>query len=197
MDSTVLSKETFMQGGPWEMSDIMKLSNIQDILEVLGKTSIRLFFDEYVSLHPSLEPIVAKDILPDVFSIVGESEPTYTSLYRRANDPPTNAHWAEGLFAYRMKRYLESRECMAITWRSLEYYTIRDPGEIRTNKAILLERYGIILIILERLQRERYEAAFPEPEPESEPGSRQQANPRQETTLSWLDEFILKWIPRC
>ncbi|KAI1461706.1 hypothetical protein F4805DRAFT_476221 [Annulohypoxylon moriforme] len=196
MVPTVISKDQFSQGGPWEMSDIMKLSSIHDIVEILGKKSIQSFFDEYRTIQPSLEPIVAQDILPNVFAIVGGTEPTYTSLYRQAKNPPNEEPWAESLFAYRMRRYLESRECTAITWRSLDYYTVHDRTESRTNRAISLERYGIILIILERLQTERHEAASPKPEPEPEVKPKQ-TRPRQETTLSWLDQFISKYLLRC
>ncbi|KAI1213822.1 uncharacterized protein F4807DRAFT_456370 [Annulohypoxylon truncatum] len=136
MESTIVSKEQFSRGGPWEMSDILKLPNMQDVLEVLGKENTQAYFDEYVTLHPSVEPISAKNILPHVLEIVGGTEPTYTSLYKRARDPPTDEHWAECLFAYRMKRYLESRECMAINWRST---LLHNPEERRDSRAIAWE----------------------------------------------------------
>ncbi|KAI0898603.1 hypothetical protein F4806DRAFT_494264 [Annulohypoxylon nitens] len=192
MQSEVVSKEQFSQGAPFDISEILKLSSMQDVLEVLGKDEIQMYFDEYVTLNPSPEPISAKDILPEVFKIVGEPEPTYTSLNRQARDPPTDEPWAEALFAYRLKRYLEKRECTAVDWRSVYHSTSATRTGSRSHKAIALERYGITLIILERLQRERYyESSASESGSDSE--ARRSISSDEGTTFNWLDQFIATW----
>ncbi|KAI1093500.1 hypothetical protein F5B19DRAFT_491341 [Rostrohypoxylon terebratum] len=197
MEQVVVTKEQFSQGGPFEISDILKLSSMQDVLEILGKEEIQMYFHEYVTLHPLQKPISAKEILPDVFAIVGGPEPTYTSLYRQARDRPTDEPWAEALFAYRLKRYLEKRECTAVNWRSVYHAdtaggssdrtTALRPREGTSHRTIALERYGVTLIILERLQRERHLKISSESSFESD------AERDEEMTLEWLDDFTATW----
>ncbi|KAI1376847.1 hypothetical protein F4677DRAFT_459607 [Hypoxylon crocopeplum] len=176
MGSEVASKEQHLREvGPWDISDILKLPSAQEIIVRLGEKELRAAFDEYVELHPSPEKIVAEDHTARVFAMVGVPEPTYTNLYKWARDPPTDEPWAEALFAYRVKRHLESRDCEAVDWTYTEYYSLPTTEERRCYREVSLERYRSVLQILERLQEDRHRQVSQEnsgTEPLTKDGSR-------------------------
>ncbi|KAI1098301.1 hypothetical protein F4804DRAFT_350569 [Jackrogersella minutella] len=154
MDTESTSQAQIVRGrGPWAMSDILKLPNTQELITVLGADELQYAFSEYLTIHPSPEPIVAKDIIARVYAMVGWPEPTFTNLYKWARDPPTDEPWPEALFAWRVKRYLEGRDCKAVDWTLIDYYRLSTAEERRYSRVIALERYQFVIEILERMLR--------------------------------------------
>ncbi|KAI0839114.1 hypothetical protein F5Y06DRAFT_295731 [Hypoxylon sp. FL0890] len=148
----------FKTNGPWHISLILNLPNIQDVIAVLGKEPIQAAFEEYTHLHPSPNPVAATTYAAYIHDMLG-SHPSTEGILHAATD---NEPWAEALFAHRVKTYLESAECTALAWSYADYYHLdlirsRDAEERRWYRyAVVMERYYFALVILERLQLDRY-----------------------------------------
>lgn len=119
------------------------------------ETPVKFAFDEYLEQRFDItDPIVVKDYLPRVFAIAGHPEPTYDSLFRLAKNPPTDEPWAEVLFAFRVKRHLESRDTQAVECQAADYWLL-DDAERRNARAEDLKRYEFVLSVLRRMQENR------------------------------------------
>ena len=159
MALAVVTKEQVLQGdGPWEISDILKMISItQELITVLGEKELRFAFDEYVEQRPSPSPIAAADYQAGVYAMLGEREPQPTDLYRWVRDPPTDEPWAEALFVYRVLRHLESRYCPAVDWKSVDYWVLPTKEDQRRYRVESLDRHGRALVILQRMQEDRFQ----------------------------------------
>ena len=152
--------QSLQEDGTRDIAQILKIPSVQELIAVLGEKQLQFAFDEYVELRPSIETITAKDYTPRVFAMLGENEPNPTDMHRWARDPPSDEPWAEALFVYRVKGHLESRDCPAVDWKPVDYWTLPTVEDQRHHRAVWLEQYGFVLQILERLQEGRYQKAL-------------------------------------
>ncbi|OTB02003.1 hypothetical protein M426DRAFT_13995 [Hypoxylon sp. CI-4A] len=185
-----VTREDVLKGdGPWDMSVILKLPIVEEIMDVLGTEPIYQAFKEYMRLHPSHDPIKAQKYLGHVFAILGEPSPTYTTLFKRAYFPPTDEPWAECLFCWRVKSYLEGRDCNAVNWETTDYYAAETTDEEKAESdAIDLQRYSFILEILERLQARRFGILGPKAAKMAAAAAEKEAA-REESLESWERAF--------
>ncbi|KAI1396363.1 hypothetical protein F4819DRAFT_135966 [Hypoxylon fuscum] len=155
-ESSVTSNgKTVNSDGRWDLFYLLRLRSTKGLIEVLGKPELEYAFDEYVKMHPSFDTIRADHIYPRIFAMLSWPEPTFLSLLNSAREPPTDEPWAEALFCWRVKRHLESRECTAVDWTAVDYYALPSVEDRRSARATNLERYKLILALLERLQEDR------------------------------------------
>ncbi|KAI1138227.1 hypothetical protein F5Y05DRAFT_419088 [Hypoxylon sp. FL0543] len=153
--------ESFKGNGPWHISLILDLPNIQDVIAVLGNDAIQMAFEEYARIRPSLEPVDAKKYTAYIYDMIG-AYPSTMWVANIARCYLTDEPWAEALFVHRVISYLESVHCTAVTWSHTDYYPllpINGPSveeQQSINHATAMERYWVILEILERLQLDRY-----------------------------------------
>ncbi|KAI0169097.1 hypothetical protein GGR52DRAFT_553731 [Hypoxylon sp. FL1284] len=137
------------------LSDLVNLASAEELINVLGISDLQFAFDEYVQLKPSLDAVEAHTKASQIFAMLSWPEPTFHGLNKWARDPPTEEPWAEALFCWRVKRHLESAECTAVAWGTIDYYGLRSNEERRNARMVNLGRYRLVLQILERLQDDR------------------------------------------
>lgn len=155
MESNTASDKTLLGAGPCDPSDMLELPNAEELMEVLGKEELGYLFNEYVELHPSLDPIKAGYLLARIYTMLSWPEPTFDTLLKWSRNLPTEEPWAEALFCGRVKLYLESSRCAAVVWKPIDYSTLPTKEERLNARIINLKRYRFVLKVLERLQEDR------------------------------------------
>ncbi|KAI1763902.1 hypothetical protein GGR53DRAFT_466898 [Hypoxylon sp. FL1150] len=156
MGSSIPSAEKTLQGdGPWPISNILRLPSTEELIEVLGRSELQFAFNEYVERHPAFNKIDARRYTARIYAILSWPEPTFHRLSESAKGKPTREPWDEALFCWRVKRHLESSECTAVDWETIDYYALPTAAKQREARELNVERYGYILRLLERLQEDR------------------------------------------